>query len=182
MRWNPAGCDLAWFVLVELRNKGVFMPVFISHRTADDALARAVHDRLVRQHGILCYIDDLDRQTNAKNITSLIVSRVKQCTNLLVLVTPNTQGSWWVPFEVGVAREAPRVITSFTNLLQSQLPEYLTEWPVLRGESAVDTFAEFYKKRSMLVKRAIAENRTTASPGLTEVEEFHKQLKAALRQ
>jgi hypothetical protein len=163
---------------------GSTMPVFISHRTADDAIARAVYDRLTKTHGILCYLDDLDRQTSSANITALIVNRVRQCTNLLALVTPNTQGSWWVPFEVGVAREAPRVITSFTNLAQPQLPEFLTEWPVLRGERAVDTFAEHYKKRSGQVKRAVTEGRTAAATaaGLAEVNEFHRQLKAALGQ
>lgn len=158
------------------------MPVFISHRTADDTIARAVYDRLTNTHGIKCYIDDLDREANTKNITSLIVGRVKQCTNLLVLVTRNTQGSWWVPFEVGVAREAPRVITSFTNLLQHELPEYLTEWPVLRGNSAIDTFADFYKTKMGLVKRAFTEGRTAASVGYADVDAVHRQLKAALGQ
>ncbi len=158
------------------------MPVFISHRTADDAIARAVYDRLTKTHGIKCYIDDLDRETNTKNITALIVGRVKQCTNLLVLVSKNTQGSWWVPFEVGVAREAPRVITSYTNLFQHELPEFLTEWPVLRGNSAIDTFADLYKKKMDLVKRAFSEGRTSGSTGLVEVETFHRQLKAALGQ
>jgi hypothetical protein len=156
------------------------MPVFISHRTADDAIARAVYGRLTKTHDIVCYLDDLDRETNTKNITSLIVGRVRQCTNLLVLVTPNTQGSWWVPFEVGVAREAPRVITSYTNLLQQQLPEYLTEWPVLRGDNAIDTFATLYTQKIGLVKRAFTEGRTASAA--SEVDSFHRQLRAALRQ
>ena len=158
------------------------MPVFISHRTADDAVARLVYDRLTNVHGIRCYIDDLDREASTKNITALIVSRVKQCTNLLALVSKNTQGSWWVPFEVGVAREAPRVITSYTNLLQEELPEFLTEWPVLRGTSAIDKFASLYKAKSELMKRAFSESRTAASTSYPEVDSFHRQLKASLGQ
>lgn len=38
------------------------MPVFLSHSTPDDSLARSVYDRLSTVHGIKCYIDDLDRQ------------------------------------------------------------------------------------------------------------------------
>ena len=158
------------------------MPVFISHRTADDAIARTVYDRMTKIHGITCYLDDLDRQARTTNITALIISRVKQCTNLLALVTPSTRGSWWVPFEVGVAREAPRIISSFTNLQQEQLPEYLTEWPVLRGEGAIDTFAEYYKKGAQLVKRAFLEERAKASEGIAGIDDFHRQLKAALGQ
>jgi hypothetical protein len=158
------------------------MPVFISHRTANDVTARRVHDRLTQKHGIKCYLDDLDRQTKSSDITALIVSRIQECTNLLALMTPNTRGSWWVPFEVGVAREAPRIISSFTNLAQRDLPEYLTEWPVLRGDGAVDTFAEYYKHGAQRVKRAFLERQVPVSEGVSGINDFHRQLKAALGQ
>jgi hypothetical protein len=158
------------------------VPVFISHRTADDAIAQHVHDRLKNHHRIECYIDNLDREINASNVTALIVRRIKQCTNLLALVTKNTKESWWVPFEVGVAREAPRIITSFTNLEQRDLPEYLTEWPVLRGDSAVDTFADYYKRGAHRVKTAFLEHRAVASDGIAGIEDFHRKLKFALGQ
>lgn len=161
------------------------MPVFISHRTADDPLARQVRDRLVNLHGIQCYLDDLDQQTKVANqITSLIVSRLNGCTNLLALVTPNTRGSWWVPFEVGVARQAPRMITSYTNLPQSDLPEYLTEWPVLRGNNAIDLFAAAYKRQVVMVKRAFVDRTfsATAAEGIASINAFHQNLKIALEQ
>jgi hypothetical protein len=158
------------------------VPVFISHRTADDALARTVHDRLTRVHNIKCYLDDLDRQTKQTAITALIVSRIRECTNLLALVTPNTKGSWWVPFEIGTAREAPRMITSFTNLAPQELPEYLSEWPVLRGEGAIDTFARYYKQQTGIVKEAFLDRRATTTQGVAGIEAFHRQLKVALGQ
>jgi len=158
------------------------MPVFISHRTADDALAKRVHDRLKSHHSIECYIDDLDQQRVTSNITDLIVRRIEQSTNLLALVTPNTKGSWWVPFEIGVAREAPRIITSFTNLSAADLPQYLTEWPVLRGDNAIDTFAEYYKRGTQRVRTALLEKRSSVADGTLAIKEFHQRLKAALGQ
>jgi hypothetical protein len=162
------------------------MPVFISHRTADDIIARGVRDRLTNEHGITCYLDDLDKEagyTNQSNrITALIVRRLIECTNLLALVTQNTRGSWWVPFEVGVARQAPRIITSFTNLAQGELPEFLTEWPVLRGEKAIDTFAYYYKQQASVVKRSLVDKFAALSEGVAGVDAFHRQLKAALGQ
>lgn len=158
------------------------MPVFISHTTADDAISHAVFDRLTRVHNIPCYIDDLDKQANTANVTDLIVRRIKMCTNLLALVTSNTRLSWWVPFEVGVAREAPRVISSFTNLDQWDLPKYLTEWPVLRGNAAIDTFAQHYKSGSQRIKQSFLEQRSLPSEGASAVSDFHRQLKASLGQ
>src|SRR5262245_57071772 len=95
------------------------MPVFISHSTSDDKIARSVYDRLLSFHGIRCYIDDLDREAKAargtRAITSLILSRLESCTHLLAVVTPNTITSWWVPFEIGVARRSPRAISTYSN-------------------------------------------------------------------
>lgn len=162
------------------------MPVFISHRTVDDPIAKQVYNRLTNVHGITCYLDDIDREAgvaNASNrITALIVRRLNECTNLLALVTPNTKGSWWVPFEVGVARQAPRMISTFTNLVQSELPQFLTEWPVLRGDTAVDTFAKYYKQQASLAKRSLVEKTASASEGVASVDSFHRQLKNALGQ
>ena len=159
------------------------MPVFISHRTADDAVARGVYSRLTQVHGIECYLDDLDREAyRTGRITELIVTRLTACSNLLALITENTKGSWWVPFEIGVARQAPRIITSYTNLQQGALPEYLREWPVLRGESAIDAFATHYKRQALTVRRTLVEKRGLESDGIAAVSQFHRELKAELQQ
>jgi len=122
------------------------MPVFISHRTVDNVLAWQVYYRLYFHHNIKCYLDDLDKEARTtESITKVILKRLEECTHLVAVITPNTEGSWWVPFEIGVARRAPRIISSFTSLSDYQLPEYLKEWPVLRGEDAIDTFARIYK-------------------------------------
>lgn len=162
------------------------MPVFISHRTVDDELAKAAYNRLKSYHQIECYIDDIDKQLadarGTAEITQLIVDRLRSCTNLLAIVTENTGGSWWVPFEVGVAREAPRVITSLTNQTDRQLPEYLLEWPRLRGDSAIDTFAALYKKQRVLLNEHVIRKGVTASRQLTTVSGFQSELKRQLGQ
>ena len=162
------------------------MPVFISHRTVDDEIARQVRNRLSHNYGILCYLDDLDKETGpakqSNQITALIVRRLTTCTNLLAIVTRNTRESWWVPFEVGVARQAPRIITSYTNLAQGDLPEFLTEWPVLRGERAIDKFAAHYKRQVGTVRDSLIEKRRSAEDGIRAVNTFHSELKVALRQ
>jgi phosphoenolpyruvate carboxylase len=159
------------------------MPVFISHRSADDKIANEVYRRLKYRHNIECWIDDIDPQIansrNSSKITSLILDRLDSCTNLLAIVTDNTKESWWVPFEIGVARRAPRAITTFTNLFSCQLPEYLNEWPVLKGNNAVDTFAKYYKQQKQMIKEA---QRYSFSKSRVPVDSFHCMLKKALSQ
>ena len=130
------------------------MPVFISHRTKDDKIAQQVYRRLHFHHHIACYIDDFDDEArNTKKITDLILNRINSCTHLIAVVTSNTKGSWWVPFEIGVARRAPRIISSFTSLYSFELPEFLKEWPVLKGQNAIDIFARFYKEGKVIQEK-----------------------------
>lgn len=133
------------------------MPVFIAHSSADDNLANQVYNRLQNRHSIDCYIDDIDSELSNRRgnpaLTQYLVDKLGDCDTLLAIVTANTKNSWWVPFEIGTAREMPRVIASFTNLPDQslffndqKLPEYLLEWPRMRSESDLDVFAVKYKK------------------------------------
>lgn len=162
------------------------MPVFISHRTADNEIAQQVAQRLKYQHNITVYIDDIDQELRCVQgtaaITGLLVKRVNACTNLLAIVTKNTEGSWWVPFEIGVARQSPRAITSMTNLLDTSLPEYLHEWPRLRGDTAVDTFARLYKEHQRVLKEQVMEKRASVLMQVNYVDQFQASLKTALGQ
>jgi hypothetical protein len=162
------------------------MPVFISHRTADNNLAQHVADRLQNDHGIAVYIDDIDRELQRAQgtaaITGLLVRRLNDCTNLLAIVTQNTMGSRWVPFEVGIARQSPRVITTMTNLVDASLPEYLLEWPRLRGDAAVDTFARLYKAQQRVLTEQVMKRQASASMQVNYVNQFQASLKDALGQ
>jgi hypothetical protein len=166
--------------------KEPIMPVFISHRTADDKIARGVAERLEQRHSIKVYVDDIDlelqRTRRTSVITSLLVQRLNACTNLLAIVTQNTEGSWWVPFEIGVARQSPRVITTMTNLSDGSLPEYLLEWPRLRGDAAVDTFAQLYKQQRQVLSDQVLEKRASVSKQVEYVQDFQSRLMAALGQ
>ncbi len=92
------------------------MPIFISHTTRDDELAKKVFWRFNRIHNITCYIDDMDKELGnnrgKSSLTPLLVDRLRKCDTLLAVVTEHTKGSWWVPFEIGTAREMPRVRAS----------------------------------------------------------------------
>ncbi len=165
------------------------MPVFISHRTKDDKLAQNVFYHLHTIHNIKCYLDDFDRFTNeaqrTNRITELILDRLEECSHLLAIVTENTEGSWWVPFEIGVARRAPRIISTFTNLEKSALPEYLNDWPVLRNTDGLRQYGYIYntyKDRTdrRLTNRALREN-VTFSQQVDLTEQVHDRLKIMTR-
>jgi hypothetical protein len=170
------------------------MPIFISHTTRDDELAKKVFWRLNRIHDITCYIDDMDRELGnnrgKSSLTPLLVDRLRKCDTLLAVVTENTKGSWWVPFEIGTAREMPRVISSFTTLpdrsayrWQETLPEYLLEWPRLRADSDIEVFAREYKRQSLLLEKSIGlENFSQRSASVNNARSFESTVMKSLGQ
>lgn len=154
------------------------MPVFISHRNADNELARHVFTFLT-ERGITSYIDDLDKeaQTTA-DITALLLSRLSQTSHLIAVVTQNTAGSWWVPFEIGVATEAAKRIASYTRY-RSLLPEYLLKWPAMQSTPDLDAFATAYRRdRPIIEKRASG----SVTARRADADTFHRSLKASIGQ
>ena len=161
------------------------MPVFISHRTIDKQLAERVYGRLTQIHQIKCWIDSVNAQSDPLTITQQILSGINDCTHLLAVVTPNTDGSWWVPYEIGVADQGARAITTFTELTKLTLPEYLWRWPVIQNDYQIDQFAAIYKRESLTlghVKSAAAMASSERATYSGTAGSFHRSLKISLGQ
>jgi len=166
------------------------MPVFISHRTADDVLAKRVYDRLTKVHSIKCWLDNVYPAQPPEKITGTILTNINKCTHLLVVMTDNTEGSWWVPYEIGVAEQGERAISTFSEMAKLKLPEFLWHWPVLKGDSALDRFAQIYKQERIVVEALTASGRheslantvNFSASNQSSASQFHSKLKSALGQ
>ncbi|MBK7761609.1 MAG: toll/interleukin-1 receptor domain-containing protein [Deltaproteobacteria bacterium] len=84
--------------------------IFISHRSVDKRIAVAVAAAF-DQAGLDYYLDTADHglqaaaaDGNADAIVKAIEEGIRKSTHLLGIVTTSTQGSWWVPFEIGSSR------------------------------------------------------------------------------
>ena len=151
------------------------MPVFLSHKKEDkkDALQLAAY---LKTNGIACYVDVLDPSlSTTTDITSTIRKRVRQCTHLMALISNITERSWWVPFEIGVATEIDRRISSFQTG-SSPLPEYLETWPILRTRSDLDAFVLLYRRDT---STSITERRGSHAT-IRSADQFHRELKSML--
>ena len=152
------------------------MPVFISHRSIDKAAALEIASYL-RTRGIQSYVDVLDPQLQTtEDITSMIVTRVRQCTHLMAVTSANTVSSWWVPFEIGVATDQDRRISTYT-LEATNLPDYLKKWPVLKSKAHLDQFIDLYQR-----DRVVAFSESTAARTVTSADNFHQSLKSRIGQ
>lgn len=103
--------------------------VFVSHRQADTQAAWAIARALIEIADVDVFLDAfnpaLSTSGNPEKVTGVIDFGLSACTHLLAVVSDNTRGSWWVPYEFGVARNRP--VPCGLTLLQNvkDLPEYL---------------------------------------------------------
>lgn len=156
------------------------MPVFLSHRRTDSPAAVAI-DRKLKQHGIRTYLDVLDPDLDtAQNITVQILKNLEPCTHLMAVISSTTAGSWWVPFEIGLATRGEKRISSFRTAAVA-LPEYLKVWPVLTTEADVEKFAYRYLKDGIILEKSFKFSEARASESRTPTD-FHRLLKQDLGQ
>jgi hypothetical protein len=152
------------------------VPVFISHKSEDTSNAIMIANYL-RSRGVQCYVDVLDPTIKTTDdLTKLLMSRVKQCSHLMAVVSTYTTQSWWVPFEIGVGSELDRRITSY-KLSYVDLPDFLKKWPILSSLADLDSFVSIYKRDASI---DFSEGRILSSIQTSGT--FHAELKNALRQ
>lgn len=116
--------------------------VFISHKSSDMDTAQKVAEYLMN-NDIDVYLDKLDtglqkavRVNDAQGIVNSINRALMCSTDILVLVSNQTQVSWWVPYEVGYAKKGNKKIAS--ALLVGNVdgfPDYLKIERMIKGAS-----------------------------------------------
>lgn len=136
------------------------MSVFISYRHKDRETAVNIA-REFDANDIKYYLDVTDDESKeTEDITKVITQNMRKSTHLLAIISPNTVGSWWVPFEIGQATISNRRICSYAirndtfnfNLsgitfrsIAEFLPEYLHKWPILVSRPDLYKFIDQYK-------------------------------------
>lgn len=107
------------------------MKVFISHKSEDLSTAKEWARRLEEQ-GFEIYLDAYDEQIKTtSDRPKHIQDEIKNSTDLLVVITGNTQTSWWVPFEIGLSTGFDKRIASLVFNGAGPLPSFLRKWPVI---------------------------------------------------
>jgi hypothetical protein len=163
------------------------MKVFISHQRRDAAVARRVSDRLLIAHQIPSYLDVVDSRLGMKgeDLADQIRDELSKCTQLLAVVTVNTQVSSWVPWEIGVAAEKEYPLATYSDGTKPY--EFLASWPYLSNDADLDKYANESKTADRRRRQLIAEARGTLDSVGVDTQravtrEFYKALRRSLNQ
>lgn len=160
------------------------LKVFISHKKEDELAALSVQ-RTLTNAGVEAYLDILDNtiDNDGEELTKHIKSKLRECSDVIVILSSNTKKSWWVPFEIGVASEKDMPIANYL-VSYEKLPEYLEYWPRLKNQQDVVKYVETRKDvaRSVVLERTINNGYyQRADNGLSETQRFYAELKKKLQ-
>lgn len=117
--------------------------VFISHQGKDLVLARQAAV-ILQDAGVSSYLDVDDPAVHGDSVKLEVHLRdvIRSTQALLVIGTRNAQESWWVPFEIGVAREIGKVLSCRVDKREVvALPSYLAAWPIITSDAMLKKWA-----------------------------------------
>ena len=152
------------------------MKVFLSHQRDDSTRAMKVAARL-RYNGLDTYLDVVDDalRKDGPELSDYLRAQMSTCTQLMAVVSSSTKGSWWVPWEIGVASEKDFLIATYTSEY-TELPSYLKKWPFLRTDQDIDEYARLSKTAAANIRKGYLYTREAVARS------FHHDLKRVLRQ
>jgi hypothetical protein len=120
--------------------------IFISHQKDDTEVASEAAKMLIDTHGLDVYLDVFDPDVAEQGVVlgDHVHKCIVKCTHLLAIVSESTQGSWWVPWEIGIATERGIPIAVFSQY-RIELPAYLLKWPNFDSREGLERFANVAK-------------------------------------
>ena len=131
-----------------LQEANLLPDVFMSHQHQDLVPARRAAV-ILQDAGVSAYLDVDDPVVHGDSVKLEVYLRdvIRSTQALLAIVTLNAQGSWWVPFEIGVAREIGKVLSCRVDKMEGvALPSYLAAWPIVTSDEMLKAWAEDFIK------------------------------------
>ena len=129
------------------RAEGLTWDVFVSHTSSDDDLAAEVA-KCIRSLGLTAWVDSdyLAAKHDGPGMASKIQGAISRSYCLLAIVTNATKASWWVPFEIGVAWDRKKYLSTY-GAPQVPLPSFLVAWPHVKDREELRSWCEEMKRK-----------------------------------
>jgi len=151
----------AWRTLESISNKEVPC-IFISYQRKDEDYASDIADYIIsKQLDVYFDLEDNDlKQINQTRNPLAVTNSIKKGLNesdyMLVIVSPDTYRSLWVPFEVGYAYDKKgdkMKILRHKGILKSSMPAYLKVKELLNGTASLNRFLRSVRQENLLYEK-----------------------------
>lgn len=152
--------------------------VFISYQRKDREAAIKIAEYL-QGAGIDVYIDIYDKELkiqhqngNPKEVTKAICNGINNSSHMLVLVSPDTMVSTWVPFEIGYGYDKTDLgVLCLKGIPKGKLPEYVRTATIVRDIYDLNGLIERLsgKKKELLLETKMMSDYNSYSNPLLSV-------------
>ena len=121
--------------------------VFLSYRHADQSTALGLVVDLDRQ-GRRVYVDVHDDTLvpGQRDLDDALVTAINNSVTMIVIVSDETQGSWWVPWEIGVSTPFGKPRAMYEPQSYGPLPAYLEKLQRLRNSTEANSWVTAFSK------------------------------------
>lgn len=153
----------AWRTFESISNKEVPC-IFISYQRRDEEYASEVADYIIsKQLDVYFDLEDNDlkqinQTANPVAVTNAIKKGLNKSDYMIVIVSPTTATSPWVPFEVGYAfdKKGDKMkILRHKGLLKSSMPAYLKVKELLNGTASLNRFLNSIRKQHFIYESVL---------------------------
>lgn len=158
--------------LTESRKAVGIKCIFLSHQQKDKAVCRRIADYL-EAADIDVYFDEDDedlkayRQANRpQGVVDTIKTGINNSSHMLVVVSPDTLYSSWVPWEVGYGYDHTQLsVLTLKGIKDESLPDYLKTTTIIRGTKSLNTYLASITNRiqSMMESTDLIKSHTMGS-------------------
>lgn len=132
------------------RQKRLRYVVFISHSSLDAWIAKVMAEK-IEALGAKCWLDEKDL-AGGDIIAENIIRGIDACHEAIVLISPNSVKSQWVPFEIGGVRAQHKRVTPILNNVK---PLQMAPMHDIRGID-LNRFNEFLAQLKRRISQARA--------------------------
>ena len=121
--------------------------VFVSHKSEDKSTANHVAD-CIRESGLTAWVDSdhLEPNDDGPEMASKISGIIERSYCLMAVVTSATKESWWVPFEIGIASDMNRFLSTYGDP-KLELPSFLIAWPRVKDHDELHDWCKEIKSK-----------------------------------
>ena len=132
--------------------------IFLSHKNEDKDAVKAIGE-YIKNAGINIYLDaeDADLQKAVRDrddvkITAFIERGIQYSSDVMVLVSDKTQGSWCVPYEFGFGKNGGKYLASMRLKAVANPPSYLKIVRRLENITDLNTYLKEVQGRTPAVQ------------------------------
>ena len=115
--------------------------VFLSYRHSDrDTAWELAHDLDRRGRRVFIDVHDNTLAPGQGDLDNALMTAIDNARTMIIVVSDETQGSWWVPWEIGVSTPSGKPRAMYKLQTTRPLPDYLEKLQRLRNSTEVNSW------------------------------------------